>query len=124
MPRLRVLICDDAVLFATMLRVWFEGDPDVEVVGVTESAREGVAEAGRCRPDVIVLDHLLPDGRSPEVIPQLRAQVPDVAVVLISGLAGDVLAVAAAEVGAQGWISKASTQDEVRAEILRAGRAA
>ena len=119
MPPVRILICDDAVLFATMLSVWFEEDPRIEVAGVATSAREGLELAERIRPDVVLLDHLLPDGSSPDVVPVLRARAPGAAVVLLSGLIGDVLAQAAADVGAQGWVSKASTHEEVRAEILR-----
>jgi DNA-binding NarL/FixJ family response regulator len=123
MPRLRVLICDDAVMLATMLSSWFADDPEIEIVGTADSALEGLAEAERLAPEVILLDHLLPDGHSGDVVPQLRARAPGAAVVLMSGLDGELLADAATGAGAQAWVSKASTQEDVRAAILEAARA-
>ena len=116
----RVLICDDAVLYATMLSAWLRDDPRVEVVGTASSAPEALELAGRLAPDVVVLDHLLRDSRSPELLPKLRAQAPGATVVLVSGLPPDQLAEAAAAVAADAWIPKASTPDDVREEILRA----
>lgn len=117
LPR-QVLLCDDAEMFAAMLHHWFEDDPEIDVVGVAGSAREGLSKAAELQPDVIVLDHLLPDGNSAQVIPQLRSRAPAAAVVLVSGLVGEVLARAAAAAGAEGWCSKASTQEAIRREIL------
>lgn len=123
MPRLKMLICDDAVLYATMLSAWFSHDAEIEVVGVASSAEEVLEQAERLKPDVIVLDHLLPDGSSAQLMPQLRARVPGAAIVLISGLPEDLLARTAADVGAQAWVPKASNHDDIRAEILRAAAA-
>ena len=115
-----MLICDDAVLYATMLSAWFGDDPDVEVVGTAASATEAFGLADRVKPDVIVLDHMLPEGSSPELMPQLRERAPGAAVVLISGLPPEALAETARQVGADAWVPKASTQEEIRAGILRA----
>ncbi len=123
MPRLKLLICDDAVLYATMLASWLSHDAEIEVVGVASSAQEVLEQAARLEPDVIVLDHLLPDGSSAHLMPQLRAQVPSAAIVLISGLPEALLARMAADVGAQAWVPKASKIDDVRAGILRAAAA-
>lgn len=120
MTRVRVLICDDAVMYATMVSFQFKHDADIDVVAVTSSAQEALEEADSLQPDVILLDHRLPDGSSEEVLPQFRSRVPDAAIVLVSGMPGDVLAEAAAAAGADGWVSKASSQDEVRAAILGA----
>lgn len=120
---LQVLLCDDAVMYATMLSVWFDDDPDIAVVGIASSAHEGMEKARELQPDVIVLDHLLPDGSSAQVIPQLRASAPRASFVLISGLIGEMLQRAAQDAGAEGWVSKASNQDAVRTEILRVSAA-
>ena len=122
-PRLRVLICDDARLYSTMLSAQLEDDPEIEVVGVATTAPAGLDEAVRLAPDVVVLDHLLPDGDSSELVPRLRERVPAAAVVLVSGLPGEALARTAAGVGAQAWASKGASRDEVRAAILRAAAA-
>jgi DNA-binding NarL/FixJ family response regulator len=120
-PSVRVLICDDAVLYGTLLTHWFKDDRDIEVVGRVSSGREAVELGPGLRPDVIVLDHMLPDGLSIELAPRLRASLPGVAIVLISGLTEDALREAAEAIGAQAAVTKASTQEALRAAILSVG---
>lgn len=118
MPKLRVLICDDAVLYATLITHWFKDDPDIEVVGRAATAREALALASGLHPDVVVLDHMLPDAMSAEVAPRLHACVPGVAIVLVSGLMEDALLEAATAIGAQAAVTKASTREALRTAIL------
>ena len=121
MPKLSVLICDDAVLYATLLTHWFKDDPEIEVVGRVSTGREALEVGSRLRPDVIVLDHMLPDGMSAELAPRLRAEVPGVAIVLVSGLMEDTLHEAAEAISAQAAVTKASTQEALRGAILASG---
>ena len=116
-----VLICDDAVLYATLLTHWFKDDPEIEVVGRVSTGREALEAVSRLRPDVIVLDHMLPDGMSAELAPRLRAEVPGVAIVLVSGLTEDALHEAAEAISAQAAVTKASTQEALRGAILASG---
>lgn len=115
-----VLLCDDAVLYATLVTHWFKGDPEIEVVDHVSTGREALERASELRPDVIVLDHMLPDGMSGELAPRLRERLPGVAIVLISGLMEDALHEAAVAIGAEAAVSKASTRAALRAAILTA----
>jgi DNA-binding NarL/FixJ family response regulator len=119
---LTVLLCDDAVLYATLVTHWFKDDADIEVVGQVSTGREALELLPGLRPDVVVLDHMLPDGMSAEVAPRLRAQDPGVAIVLVSGLMEDALDEAAAAIGAEAAVSKASSRDALRLAILSSGR--
>ncbi len=118
MPKLRLLICDDAVLYATLITHWFKDDPDIEVVGRAATAREALELGPSLRPDVVVLDHMLPDAMSADVAPRLRACVPGVAIVLVSGLMEDALQEAATAIGAEAAVTKASTREALRTAIL------
>ncbi len=118
MAKVTVLICDDAVLYATLLVHWFKDDPEIEVVGRVATGREALELAPKVRPDVIVLDHMLPDAMSGELAPRLRTCVPGVAIVLVSGLTEDALHEAAAASGARAAVTKASTREALRAAIL------
>ena len=103
-----------------MLSAWLRDDPRIEVLGTASSPDEALELVARLAPDVVVLDHILRNSRSPELLPQLRERAPQAAVVLVSGLPADELAEAATAVGADAWVPKASTPDDVREEILRA----
>ncbi len=116
-----MLLCDDAVLYATLVTHWFKDDPDIEVVGHVSTGREALELIPRLRPDVIVLDHMLPDGMSAELAPRLRAGLPGAAIVLISGLMEDALNEAAEAIDAQAAVSKASTREALRTAILASG---
>ena len=123
MDPVKVLVCDDAVLYATLLESWFRDAPEVDVVGTASTGREALEKAGALEPDMVVLDHLLPDGVSEELAPRLRERLPGVRIVLVSGLADDALAAAAGAIDADAWVRKASDQDAIRGAILRgAGR--
>jgi DNA-binding NarL/FixJ family response regulator len=89
-------------------------------VGVTQArtAAEALPLAEQLQPRVIVLDHLLPDGTSEELLPRLRAVAPHARVLLISGLPEDRLAEAAAASGADGHLGKAATSQAMRDAVL------
>jgi DNA-binding NarL/FixJ family response regulator len=117
--RIRVLICDDALAFSTLLRHWLEADPRIEVVGSAASGAAALAMTEELHPDVVVLDHLLHDapGGAAEMAPALRARLPGVRILVVSGMAADQLAGIAAQSGADGYVSKASDHLELRAAV-------
>ena len=123
MSKVTVLICDDAVLYATLLTHWFKDDPDIDVVGRVSTGREALERAERLSPDVVVLDHMLPDGLSVELAPRLRAFAPNAAIVLVSGLTEDALLEVADAIGAHAAVTKASTREALRGAILSGGAA-
>ncbi len=117
---MRVLVCDDAVMYATLVSHWFAADPEIEVIATASTAPLALELAGELLPDVILLDHRLRDVLSPQLAPQLLDRAPDAGIVLLSGSTPEHLAGVAEAIGAAGWVSKASTRDEVRAQLLAA----
>jgi DNA-binding NarL/FixJ family response regulator len=73
--------------------------------------------AAEQQPQVIVLDHLLPDATSEALLPQLRAAAAGARVLLISGLPADDLAEAARAAGADGYVAKWSTAEAMRSAV-------
>ena len=117
---IRVLICDDAVAFSTLVRHWLAEYEDIEVVGTASSGAQALEQIGPLAPDVIVLDHLLYDvpRGAEELGPQLRARRPSIGIVLISGMPDDELAEIAERCDADAFLSKASTS-AVLCEAIR-----
>jgi DNA-binding NarL/FixJ family response regulator len=125
---LRVFIADDSLGFGTLASAWLEAHEDIEVVGAARSAPDAISALGEARPDVVILDRLLPQPEhSEQVLEHVRAQLPDAAVLLVSGMPNDDLAGEAREAGADGHVSKAanaeSLADAVR-QVAAARRAA
>ena len=102
--------------YGTLFVAWMR-DAGIEVTQARTGA-EGLALAEQLQPRVIVLDHLLPDGTSTELMPRLREAAPQARVLLVSGLPDDKLAEAAAAAGADGHLGKWATTQTMRDAVL------
>jgi len=107
-----VLICDDAVAFSVLFRRWMR-DCAVDVVGHATTAEDAVANARDLRPAVIVVDHLLPDAVSGELVPRLREAAPQAKLLLISSMPSRELEQAAEAAAVDAHLSKAATPEEM-----------
>jgi DNA-binding NarL/FixJ family response regulator len=112
----RVLLCDDAVAFSILFRRWMD-ECDIEVVGHAKTAAEAVALSGELHPEVIVVDHLLPDASSDGLVPRLRDVAPEARFLLISSMPASDLEQAAKDAGVEGHLSKAASGEEMGAAI-------
>ena len=74
--RIRVLVVDDSRTAREVIRSFFEGEPDFEVVGTAGNGGEAVQMASALRPDIITLDLVLPDMDGLEVAGRVMAQAP------------------------------------------------
>lgn len=116
----RVLIVDDHEVFGTSLAFVLDSEPDLVAVGVAGTAAAALQSARSTAPDVILLDHRLPDGDGVSLIPALRAVRPTVQVVMLTATTSEHVLVAAMEAGAAGFIDKTRSL----AEVVSAVRAA
>ncbi|MCU1376515.1 MAG: two component transcriptional regulator, LuxR family [Actinomycetia bacterium] len=88
MTSLRVLVVDDEPDVRLLLRLQLETNGH----HVTGEAADGEEALAACRldpPDIMILDLLMPGTNGFEVIPRLRADFPDVAVIAYTAVAGD-----------------------------------
>ena len=80
----RVLIVDDHAVVRSGLRLVLEAEDDLEPVGEAGTAREAVFEARSTKPDVILLDVVMPEQSGLEAIPTLLHEHPDVKILVLS----------------------------------------
>ncbi|MGI8524146.1 MAG: response regulator [Nocardioides sp.] len=116
----RVLIVDDHDVLASSLALVLDQEPDLVTVGVANTlaqARELLSTAG---PDVLLLDHRMPDGDGVDAIPDLLALRPSVKVVVLTASAAEHVRVNAIEAGATGFVSKTRSISEVTAAVRAA----
>ena len=100
-------------------------DPMIRVAGAAATGKSGVALAVAEKADVVVMDFVLPDMTGATAIGLLRAQMPDVKVITVSGLNGPGAYQAAAAAGSTAWLRKTSAVRELAAAIhqVHAGEA-
>jgi two-component system response regulator MprA len=115
---IRVAVCDDARAVKLFMQHVLEEEGDMQVVSTTSTGRDALDDLGRCRPDALLLDLVLPDVADPGVlVRQLREQSPGTAILLISNMPAPQLEEEADRVGADGWLPKAQKPEALRAAV-------
>jgi two-component system response regulator NreC len=115
---IRVLIVDDHAVVRAGLRLLLNAEEGIDVVGEAGTARDAVFEARTTKPDVILLDVVMPGSSGIDVTPQLRHEEPD-AKILVLSMQDDLSYVRQAfNAGAAGYVLK----DAVDAELVAAVR--
>ena len=116
--KLRVLIADDSAVTRTMIRGALE-DADMSVCGEAADARAAAEVAVSERPDVCVLDVMMPEGGGIRAVRDISRSLPDVPILMLSASrAGDDVMDAIRE-GATGYVLKETPLPEL-AEAVRA----
>jgi DNA-binding NarL/FixJ family response regulator len=121
--RITVLLCEDSLGFRMLASAWLEDADDMELVGVAETGAEAVALAEELQPQVVLLDHLLPDADSSTLADRLREVAPQMAIALVSGMPTELLAEEAKRAEVEAFCSKA-TEPSGFLTIVREARAA
>ena len=119
---IRVLLVDDHAVVRRGLRAFLDLQPDIEVVGEAENGRQGVSEAQRTQPDVILMDLLMPVMDGVTAIGAIKADQPGVEIVAVTSFIEEEKVTAALEAGASGYLLKDAEADEV-AQAIRAAHA-
>lgn len=114
-PAPRVLIVDDDMEIRTLLSRYLE-EQGFEIS--TAAHLRGCAEAiSRSRPDLIVLDVMLPDGSGFDFCRDLHRQTPDLPVILLTALKEDIDRILGLEIGADDYLGKPFNPRELAARI-------
>jgi two-component system, NarL family, response regulator NreC len=122
---IRVLIVDDHAVVRAGLRLLLAREDDIEPVGEAATGREAIFEARALKPDVILLDVVMPDQSGLEALPTLIREQPGVKVLLLSMQDDPRYVREAFANGASGYVLKDAADTEVVAavrEIAAGGR--
>jgi response regulator RpfG family c-di-GMP phosphodiesterase len=111
--RIRVLVVDDQNLFVKGLQRLLEGSAGIVVVGAASSGEEAIRLAGEKKPDVIILDWRLPDAGGAKVARSLLTERPSTKVVVLTGLADDVVIADAIDAGCSAVLTKGRAFEEI-----------
>ena len=104
--RIKVLIVDDHAIVRQGLRTFLELQPDIAIVGEATDGLEAVEQAGRLRPDVVLLDLVMPHMDGVEATPKIIEQSPGSRVIILTSFGEDSKVFPAIRAGAQGYLLK------------------
>ena len=109
----RILIVDDHTMVRDGLSSMLQRQPDFEVVGEASNGKEGVEQAERLRPDLILMDLRMPEMDGVEAMRKIRLQQPEVDFLVLTTFDTDEYIFDAVEVGARGFLLKDTSRDEL-----------
>ncbi len=113
---IRVLIADDHPLIREGLRGLLAAEPDLELVGEAADGSEAVEKTDQLRPDVILLDLVMPVKSGIEAIIEIKEKDPGARILVLTSFADDEQLFPALRAGALGYLLKdSSPQDLLRA---------
>jgi NarL family two-component system response regulator LiaR len=110
---IRILIADDHAMVREGIRSFLQVNPDLEVVGEAADGVEVVEQALALKPDVILLDIMMPRLDGIGAIQQLKQRGSPARILVITSFAEDQQVFPAIKAGALGYILKDSTPQEL-----------
>ena len=113
MNPIRVVLIDDHAMVRQGIRYRLEQEDDITVIGEAETREAGIALVEQLQPDAVVLDIRLRQDSGIEVAKKLRADHPNVKILILSAYDFDQYVRALSRVGIDGYISKENSQDEL-----------
>ena len=113
----RVLIVDDHAVFRAGLKLLIDAEEDLEAVGEAGNAHDAIFQARALKPDVILMDVVMPDQSGIEVLPTLLHERPETKVLVLSMQDDPQYVRQAFANGASGYILKEAADTEVVAAI-------
>lgn len=117
---IKVLIVDDHEVFAEGLSMIIDAAPDMEAVGIAPTAAMGLRLAAERRPNVVLLDHHLPDRGGAQAAADFNALPGPAAVVILTSDASEQVLLAAFDAGAAGYLLKTKAARQVLQAIRHA----
>ena len=111
-PMPTVLICDDALFMRTMLRGIVRAG-GYEVAGEAANGRLAVELYERLRPDLVLMDMVMPEVGGLDAVRQIRAIDPEARVAMCSAMGQQELVYEALEAGARAFVGKPFTPEGV-----------
>lgn len=119
MKLISVLLVDDNPNFLRIAQRFLQTQDDLMVVGVARGGRQAVVQAVGLRPQVILLDLAMPDLPGLEAIPLLRAELPELGIIVVTLLDGDAYREAALAAGADDFVPKMTMNTDLPPAIRR-----
>ncbi len=117
---IRILIVDDHAVVRQPLKLFLDLDPDLSVVGEATNGQEAIDKARQLRPDVILMDLLMPVMSGSEAIPVIRREFPETEIIALTSVLDNGSVVGAVRAGAIGYLLKDTQVEELTRSIKAA----
>lgn len=110
MNQIKVMITDDHPMMREALRTALEEEADLVITCEASNGVEAVALAEECKPDVILMDLLMPDMDGLEAIRRIKEKNPQVRIMVVTSLEDEEKIISAIQAGALGYFPKTASR--------------
>jgi DNA-binding NarL/FixJ family response regulator len=110
-PPIRILIADDHALIREGMQAVIAHDPNCELCGVASNGREAVTQAMALKPDIVILDMTMPELNGLDAAVQIKRQLPETEIAMLSAYGSEDLIRTVFEVGVKSFIVKTEAED-------------
>lgn len=101
-----VLLVDDHTLVRQGLKLLLSQDPDIRIVGEAANGLQALEQVAKLRPEVVLMDLMMPEMDGVTAIAQLRKDFPEVEVIALTSVLEDASVITAVRNGAIGYLLK------------------
>lgn len=116
-PKIRIMIVDDHAVVRSGLSAFLMVMPDLEMVGEAENGEQAVYRSGILKPDVILMDLMMPVMDGVAAIQAIKKQHPEIQIIALTSFQEDELVQNALNAGAIGYLMKNVSARELAAAI-------
>lgn len=109
----RVLLVDDVETIRRFIGMFIERSDDFEVVAQAGNGQEALDRIAEVTPDVVLLDLNMPGRTGMDVLPELRAKLPQAVIIVFSGFESVAIAEKTRALGADAYIEKGTPAVEL-----------
>lgn len=122
MNAIRVMLIDDHEMVRLGLKSYLNLQPDVEVVAEAGDGEEGLKKALEVKPDVVVMDLVMPKMTGVEATLALLKEWPQAQILILTSYLDNEKIYPVLEAGARGYMLKTSSADEILSAIRKVAR--
>ena len=120
--KIRVLIADDHPVVREGLAAMLSREPDIDVVGEAQDGQEAIERIGQLKPDVVLMDLMMPRMGGVEAIKMICERFPAVQTIVLTTYGDDDSIFQGIAAGARGYLLKDAPRDELFRAIRTASR--
>jgi two-component system, NarL family, response regulator LiaR len=120
--RIRILIADDHAIVREGLRALLATEPEVELVAEASDGAQAVSKIRALKPDVILLDMMMPRMDGTEAIIEIKKDMPEARIIVLTSFSDDEKVFSAIRHGALGYLLKETSPDDLLKAIRSVAR--
>lgn len=116
---IKIFIADDHSLIREGIKNLISSESDIKIIGESSNPHEVLEQLKKLKPDVIVLDISMPGKSGLDLLKEIKIQLPEIKVLMMSMLPEEQFAKRTLKAGASGYITKTSLPEEFIIAIRR-----